>query len=47
MESLSYKVAVASVNVRVLRHLKEELGWAIDKWLRLIINKMLSYTVKI
>ena len=29
-------VGVVYVNVRVLRHLKEELGWAVDKWLRLI-----------
>ena len=29
------------VNIRVSRHLKEELSLAIDKWLRLIINTML------
>ena len=34
-------VGVAYVNVRVSRRLKEELIWATDKWLRLIINKML------
>ena len=34
-------VGVAYVNVRVSRHLKEELIWATDKRLRLIINKML------
>ena len=33
------------MNVCVLRHLKEELAWAIDKWLQLIINKMLFKTV--
>ena len=44
-ERLSYKVGVAYVNVRVSRRLKEELGWAIDKQLRLIINKMSFKTV--
>ena len=36
---------MAYVNVRVSRRLKEELGWAIDKQLRLIIDKMLFKTV--
>ena len=45
MERLSYKVDMAYVNVHVLRRLKEELGWAIDKQLRLIIDKMLFKTV--
>ena len=36
---------MAYVNVRVTRRLKEELSWAIDKWLRLIINAMLLKTV--
>ena len=45
MERLSYKVGVAYVNVRVSRRLEEELGWAIDKQLRLISNKMLFKTV--
>ena len=45
MERLSYKVGVAYVNARVSRRLKEELGWAIDKQLRLIINEMLFKTV--
>ena len=45
MERLSYRVGVAYVNVRVSRHLKEELSWAIDKWLRLIIIEMLFKTV--
>ena len=43
-------VGVAYVNVHVSRYLKEELGWATDKRLQLIINKMLfktvSYTAK-
>ena len=44
MEHLSYMVGVAYVNVCVSRHLKEELSWAIDKRLRLIIIKMLFKT---
>ena len=44
-ERLSYKVGVAYVNVCLLRLLKEELAWAIDKRLRLIINKMLFKSV--
>ena len=36
---------MAYVNVHISRRLKEELGWAIDKWLRLIINKILFTTV--
>ena len=36
---------MAYVNVRVSRHLKEELSWAIDKRLRLIIIEMLFKTV--
>ena len=36
---------MAYVKVRVSRRLKEELGWAIDKQLRLIIDKMLFKTV--
>ena len=39
------RVDVAYVNVCVLRRLKEELGWVIDKWLWLIINTMLFKTV--
>ena len=45
MECLSYFGGVAYMNVLVSRHLKEELGWAIHKWLWLIINKMLLKTV--
>ena len=38
---------VEYVNVCVSRRLKEELAWAIDKWLRVVSNKMLfSYTTK-
>ena len=32
-------------NVRVSRHLEEELAWVIDKLLRTISNKMLFKTV--
>ena len=39
-------VGVASVSeLRVSRRLKEELAWAMDKRLRLIINIMLFITV--
>ena len=34
------------MNVWLQRHLKEELAFDIDKQLRLIINKMSSYTTK-
>ena len=36
---------MAYVNIRILRHLKEELGWAIDKRFRLIVCylKQLQY----
>ena len=40
-----YKGGVAYVNVHVLRPFKEELAWAIDKQLKLIINTMLFKTV--
>ena len=33
------------MNVRVSRHLKEELAWATNKWLWVISNKMLFKTV--
>ena len=36
---------VAYMNVCVSKRLKEELAWAIDKWLRVISNKMLFKTV--
>ena len=34
------KVGVVDVDVRVLSHLKEELAWAIDKWLWVISTIM-------
>ena len=45
MDRFSYKVGVAYVNECVLRHLKKELAWVIDKWLQNISNKMLLKTV--
>ena len=36
---------MAYVNIWVWRRLKEELGWAVDKPLQLIVNKMLFKTV--
>ena len=41
-------VGVAYVNIRILRCLKEKLGLAIGKWLRLIINSVIynNYTTK-
>ena len=36
---------MAYVNIRVLRLLKEELAWVINKWLQVISNKMLFITV--
>ena len=38
-------LGVAHVNMHVLRHVKEELCWVIDKRLWLIINKILVKTV--
>ena len=38
-------MGVAYVNIWVSRHLNEELAWAIDKQLWLIINVMLFETV--
>ena len=35
------KVGVVDVEVHVLSHLKEELTWAIDKWLQVIYTIML------
>ena len=40
-------VGVAYMNIRVSKHLKEELSWAVDKWLRLIINTISAVIVKI
>ena len=39
------RVGVVYVNICISRCLKEELAWAIDKWLQLIINTMLFKTV--
>ena len=36
---------MAYVNVHVLRHLKGELAWDVDKQLRVISNKMAFKTV--
>ena len=33
------------MNVRVSRHFKEELAWAIDKWFQVTNNEMLFTTV--
>ena len=38
-------VDVAYMGVHILRHLKEELAWAIDKQLQVISNIMLFKTV--
>ena len=43
--ALVVRVGVAYINVHVLRCLKEELSWAVDKWLQLIINTMSFKTV--
>ena len=44
MVHFSYK-GVVYINVLVLRHIKEELAWAIDEWLRVINNTVLFKTV--
>ena len=36
---------MAYVNVYILRHLKEKLAWAIDKWLQVISDTVLFKTV--
>ena len=46
MEHFHYKVGVANMNVHVLRHLKKELAWDIDKQLQLISNIFVSCTTK-
>ena len=43
--ALVIKVGVAYVNVHVSRCLKEELAWAIDKCLGLLVIQMLLKTV--
>ena len=42
-------MGVAYVNVHLSRHVKEELAWAVDKWLQVISNTNViknSYTTK-
>ena len=39
------KVSVVYIHICVLRHLKEELGWAVDIQLWVFSNKMLFKTV--
>ena len=41
------KVGLVYVNIHILRHLKEELAWSIEKWLWVISNTMLFKTVTI
>ena len=41
MERFGYKGGYVDVDICVLSHLKEELAWAIDKWLRVISTIML------
>ena len=36
---------MAYVNARVSKSLKEELAWAIDKWLQVAGNEMLFKTI--
>ena len=42
MEYFSHK---SDCGLHVLRHLKEELAWTIDKWLQFISNVMLLTAV--
>ena len=35
------KVGVVVIDVRISSHLKEELAWAVDKWLQIISTIML------
>ena len=39
MECFSIKVGVVYLNIRILKRLKEELAWAINKQLWVISNK--------
>ena len=39
-------MGVAYMGIQVSRHLKEELAWAIDKWLQFISNISNSYATK-
>ena len=45
MERLSYKGGFGILECTRIDNLKEQLGWAIDKRIRLITNKMLFKTV--
>ena len=45
MERFSIKAGVAYVNVRISKHIKEELAWAINKRLLVISNEILFTTV--
>ena len=38
-------MGVAYVNLRVLRHLKQEVAWDRDEWLRIVSTTMLFKTV--
>ena len=40
---LVVKVGVAYMNVCISRHFREELVWAIDKWLKVIIIVIQCY----
>ena len=46
MEHFSYKGGCGIRECTHIETFKEELSWAIDKRLRLIINTMFSYTTK-
>ena len=41
------KIDLVCVNIYILRHLKEELAWYIEKWLQVISNTMLFKTVTV
>ena len=41
------KVGLVYANIHILRHLKEELAWSIEKWLWVISNTMLFKTVTV
>ena len=45
VECFSYEVSVACMGVHLLRRLKEEQAWAIDKQLQVISNIMLFKTL--
>ena len=47
MVHFSYKggYGVREVDICVSRHLKQELAWATDEWLQVIINTMLFKAV--